>query len=337
MKLVHMTVLVTGGNGFIGSHVVRALISAGHSARVLVLPGTNLRALENVKAEVFWGDLNVPESLSAAARGAHAICHLAAKVGDFGPAHEFFKVNVIGTKNLLDAAIRSGVQRIVFVSTLAVHRLPKEGIINGDEDYPTDNTQMPYALSKIIGEQEILKAHAQGLIEGVIVRPGLFPFGPFDLTSFVPLARNLHRYWHIDGGKAVFCSAYVENLAHGIVLATEKSIASGRVYVIADSERPTWQYFMDVLCDLLGRKKIRRTLPFWVAHSMATACEAWAAATGFQPAITRYRVKVAARNCWFSSARAAADLGYCQLFSLEEGLRRTVTWFLKSGTGPLLS
>ncbi len=326
-----MKVLVTGGNGFIGSHVVRRLRAAGHEVRVLVLPGTSLLPISGLDVQVVWGDLRVPRSLLSAAERMDVVCHLAARVGDYGPASEFIAVNATGTRNLLEAARRAGVRRVVLVSSLAVHRLRAPGIRHGDESYPRDNVEMPYALSKIMAEDEVLRAHAAGAVEGVIVRPGLFPFGPHDRTSFLPLVRQLDRYAHVNGGRAVFCAAYAENLAHGIALAAEHPAAPGRIYVVADDERPTWSDFIAVLCDLLGRPRVNRSIPFALAWAAASANEAWAALTGRPPLLTRYRVRVAGLDCWFSSRRARDELGYAPLVSLEEGLKRSVAWVRSLG------
>lgn len=321
-----MRVLVTGGNGFIGSHVVRRLREAGHDVRVLAQPGTSLQTIVGMGAQVLWGDLRVPGSLLAATDGMEVVCHLAARVGDHGPASEFIASNAIGTRHLVDAASRSGVRRVVLVSSLAVHRLRGRGIADGDEDRPRDNRALPYALSKILAEDELMRAHASGAVEGVIVRPGLFPFGPHDRTSFLPLVRDLDRYAHVNGGRAVFCTAYAENLAHGIALAAEHRAAPGRAYVVADGERPTWRVFMDRVCDLLGRPRVRRAIPLGAALVAASACEAWAALAGRPPLLTRYRVRVAGLDCWFSERRARDELGYAPLVDLDEGLRRTVAW-----------
>lgn len=321
-----MRVLVTGGNGFIGSHVVRRLREAGHDVRVLAQPGTSLRTIQDTGAQVLWGDLRVPGSLLAATDGIEVVCHLAARVGDHGPASEYLEINAMGTRRLVDASRRAGVRRVVLVSTLAVHRLRGRGIPEGDEDWPRDNVVMPYALSKIRAEDEVMRAHALGDVEGVIVRPGLFPFGPHDRTSFLPLVRDMDRYAHVNGGRAIFCTAYAENLAHGIALAAEHKAAPGRVYVIADDERPTWRLFMDHVCDLLPRPRVRRGIPLGPALVAASACEAWASLTGRPPLLTRYRARVAGLDCWFSSARARGELGYAPLVGLEEGLRRTVAW-----------
>ncbi|MBL6975858.1 MAG: NAD-dependent epimerase/dehydratase family protein [Deltaproteobacteria bacterium] len=324
-----LKVLVTGGNGFIGSHVVRRLESAGHPVRVLAQDGTSLEPLDGLEAEVVRGDLMVPPSLESAVDGVEVIFHLAALARDYGPAQDFLRVNLGGTQAIIDAAVAAGVRRVVLVSSVAVHRLDKGGIPDGHEDLPRNNLSMPYALSKIRAEDALLKAHTRDRIEGVIVRPGLFPFGPQDRTSFLPLVQNLGAYRHVSGGLAVICYSYVENLAHGIALAGETSEAAGGTYVISDGVKITWKAMMDRICDALGVPLIRRSVPFPLAWTAAALVESASRLLEHPPLLTRYRVKVAGRDCYFGYERARRDLRYEPEVTLDEGLRRTVEWLRK--------
>lgn len=321
-----MRALVTGGNGFLGSHLVRRLEEAGHAVRVLAQPGTSLDNLGGTSAEVVRGDVLDATSIADAVRGIETVFHLAALVNDWGPREAFLKVNAGGTRTVCDAATKAGVRRFVLVSSIAVHRF--SGIVNGNEDLPRDNVELGYGASKILAEDVVTAAHASGTIEGVIVRPGLFPFGPLDRTSFLPLVQHLGAYAHVAGGRATLCTAYAGNLVHGIALAGEVPAASGRTYVIADGVRLTWRELMDRICDALGRAPIRRSVPYPVAYAAATAMEGIHSILRLRgaPLITRYRVRVAGLDCWFGIDRARTELGYTPPTSVDEGLRRTLRW-----------
>lgn len=324
-----MHVLVTGGNGFIGSHLVRRLEAAGHRVRVLAQKGTSLSPLEDTDAEVVHGDLLVPESIDLAVKGVEVIFHLAALARDYGPAEDILRVNHGGTCTVIAAASAASVRRVVLVSSVAIHRLRKGGIVDGREDWPRDNRALPYALSKIRAEDALLMAGDQGRVESVIIRPGLFPFGPEDRTSFLPLARNLGTYRHVEHGKALLCYSYVENLAHGIALGGEVSEARGGTYVISDGVPITWKGLMDQICDALGMPLIQRSVPYPVAFAAASLVEAGSRMMGRPPLLTRYRVRVAGRSCYFGCGRAERELGYKPTVGIEEGLRRTVEWLRK--------
>lgn len=319
-----MRVLVTGGNGFIGSHTARALLDAGHQVRVMYQRGTDLHRLEGLDAEALEGDLRQPESLERACADQEVVLHLAGVVRDWGPWELFRQVNVEGTRQLTDAAVARGVRRLVFTSSLAVHRYV--GIRDGDEAWPRDNHANPYAASKIACEDLLLRAHEQQRIEAVIVRPGVFPFGPGDQLAMPQLLRNRRAYRHVGGGRARLCTAYAPNLAQGLVRCAEVQRAAGEAYVIADNETPSWRELMDGLFEGLDLPPPRASVPLGLALAAATAAEAWAAVSRKEPLINRYRVSLAGRDCVFTSRKARDQLGWSPGVPLQQALKHTVDW-----------
>jgi nucleoside-diphosphate-sugar epimerase len=327
-----MRVLVTGGNGFLGSHLVRALVERGHRVRVLAQPGTDIDRIEAMNVEVVRGDLLVTESLEVACSGCDVVFHLAGVVRDWGPRELFWQLNLGGTRNMLEAAVARGVRRIVFTSSLAVHRFV--GIPAGDERRPRDNVGHPYGASKIACEDLLLKAHDEGRIEVVIVRPGVFPFGPGDRLVLPEVIRNRRFLAHIGGGRARLCTAFAPNLAEGLCLCATVRRAAGQVYVIADVETPSWRELWDRLFARAGLPPPRRSVPFWAALAAATAAEAWAALSGSAPLLTRYRVALAGRDCVFSSAKARRELGWDPRIDLGRALAITADWLRGSSGQP---
>jgi len=319
-----MRALVTGGNGFLGSHLVRQLGEEGHAVRVLAQPGTDCERIDGLGAEVLEGDLLDRPSLERACAGVELVFHLAGAVQDWGPRALFRRVNVQGTANLLEAAVASGVRRLVFTSSLAVHRYV--GISAGDEERPRDNGRHPYGGSKIACEDLLLEAHARGQIEAVVVRPGVFPFGPGDRLVLPQLVQNRERFRHVAGGRARLCTAYAPNLAEGLALCGSVPRAAGRVYVIADDEAPSWRELMDRLFGALGLEPPRRSVPLGLALAAAVAAEAAAALSGRPPLINRYRVALAGRDCVFVSDRARAELGWRPRVGLDSALSATADW-----------
>ena len=319
-----MKILVTGGNGFLGSHVVRQLLQRGHQVRVMYQPGTDLDRLDGLEAECVEGDLRDRPGLERACEGQEAVLHLAAVVMDWGPWELFREINVEGTRRLLRAAVDRSVRRLVFTSSLAIHRY--RGIPAGDEGWPRDNLQNPYAASKIACEDLLLRAHREQRLEAVIARPGVFPFGPGDRLALPQLLRNRRSYLHVGGGRARLCTAFAENFAGGLALCAEVDRAAGQVYVLADDESPTWRELMDALFTGVGLAAPRGSVPLAAAMVGATAAEAWARITRKPPLINRYRVSLVGRDCVFVSHKAKQQLGFQPKLGLHQALARTTQW-----------
>jgi len=321
-----VSTLVTGGNGFLGSHLTRELLRQGHRVRVLAQEGTDTRRIDGLDVELVRGDLLSRPTLEQACTGIELVFHLAGVVQDHGPADLFKRVNVGGTRNLLHAAIDCQVRRLIFTSSLAVHRY--RGISHGDESWPRDNLRQPYGASKIACEDLLLQAHRERRIETVIVRPGVFPFGPDDRLVLPQLVHQRRRFRYVAGGRARLCTAFAPNLAQGLVLCGTVGRAAGEVYVIADDETPTWRELMERLFGGLQLDPPRRSVPLWLALTGATLAEGWAAVA--RPAggalINRYRVALSGRDCVFVNHKARAELGWDPQVGLEQALARTTDW-----------
>ncbi len=320
-----MKVLVTGASGFIGSTLCEELSRHGHTVRALDLAPAPVDL--SFPVELILGDVTDAGTCARAVHGCDAICHLAAKVGDWGPARSYFAVNVGGTEALLAAARGAGVGRFVLASSLAVHHYG--GHLHADERAPRDATINPYALSKIAAE-DLLRQEA-GPVEWVIVRPGVFPFGPRDLTSFVHMAAVAERgqLGTVNGGSALVTTAYVENLVQGLRLAVEHPKAADQIFVMGDPEPVSWRELFGRIAQALDAPPPRLNLPELAAYPLAAAMELGYRALGIRsaPLLTRYRVLLASRDCHFVSDKAAELLGYQPTVGLDEALARTVAWY----------
>ena len=157
-------------------------------------------------------------------------------------------------------------------------------------------------------EDRVMEFHERGDVEGVIVRPGIFPFGPNDTTSFYRLAGALEkgRFAFVDGGRARISTAYVENLCHGVELAGRHPRAAGETYIIADDVTISWKTLMEGFCRELGVRSPRLSVPYPVAHGLARLVEAiWAALSlKGDPPVTRYRARLMHRDLHFVSCKA---------------------------------
>ena len=323
--------LVTGAHGFIGSHLFERLLGAGFGVRALVSPWGSLKNLEAVQGlELLRADITNEDRLKGVCDGVDVVFHAAARVADWGPWEAFHKTNVLGTQNLLRKAERAGVRRFVLVSSVAV--FPYTGFRNADARLLTREAGgvrggAAYARSKIAAEDRVMGAGREGGLEGVIVRPGLLPFGPRDanLERVVgALKRGLLPL--VNGGRAVMNTAYVENLVEGLLLAGTVPEAAGKSYVIADAGGVSWRDFFGTLAELLDVPKPRLSLAGALPSAAARPVETlWAAlAPESEPPLTRYRAELMRRDVHFSLQHAFDELEYRPQVTWREGLARTV-------------
>ncbi|HET8986765.1 MAG TPA: hypothetical protein VFN03_13500, partial [Trueperaceae bacterium] len=189
---------------------------------------------------------------------------------------------------------------------------------------PRDNLANGYAYSKILAEDAVT---ARKAIEGVILRPGLWPFGWRDAT-FQRVERALERgaLPLMKRGESVLNTCYAENFADGVRLALRVPEAAGRTYVIADDGMPSWRELFDELARLVGTAPPRLNVPRRPARAIATGVEAtWSALfPRVEPPLTRYRAALMAHDVHFSTAHASEELGYVPLVGWREGMRRSV-------------
>ena len=328
-----MRVLVTGSNGFIGSHLSAELVRRGHQVRGLVQPQTPTRSVDGLDIELLEGDVRDPAALGTACHGMDTIFHLAAVPSDWAPARLIHAVNVEGTRNLLAAAQRRGCRRCVLMSSLAVHA--SSGHRNATEDAPRDRHDLPYGVSKRLAEDLVLDPILRGRLEGVVVRPGLVPFGPGDRLFSLNAGQILQkgRLPLINGGRTAICTSYVENLAQGVATAGEHPAAAYETLIIADDGAPTWRDLFGGLATALGaRAPLALAVPWAPIHGAAALLEhiyrLGAIATA--PPLTRYRVDLMRYDFHFSNARAKRLLGAPPQVSLEEALGRTAAWIRRA-------
>jgi len=318
--------LVTGATGFVGWHVARCLLEKGHRIRVLVRPGSPLRELE---AEVVSGDLRDPASLERAAAGCRVIFHVAAdyRLWVRNP-RELYESNVQGTRNLLEAARRMKVERVVYTSTVGAVGIPRKDL--GDEETPVSLRDMvgAYKRSKFLAEQAALEAAAAGL-PVVIVNPTA-PIGDHDFKP-TPTGRIIVDFLrgampaYIDTGLNF---VDVRDVAEGHLLACERG-RTGRRYILG-SQNLTLEEFLRRVAAISGRPAPRWRIPYAVALLAAVFDTGWARLSGRPPRAPLEAVRMARKKMFVSSARAARELGYAPT-PVDHAIERAVEWFRTHG------
>lgn len=326
-----MRAMVTGAHGFMGSNITRYLHDLGWDVKANVRPGGNFRYLEGLPVPRVEADLLDADGLAKAAEDVDVIFHLASCTHQWNRPDIYERINVQGTQNLVEGARKAGVKRIVYMSSLAVHHF--SGIRDGHEDTPQDGWLFHgYAQSKQQTEKMLRERHDAGDLEVTIIRPGVVPYGPNDQTHVEVFDAMRKGGWaYVNGGRALVSTVYVDNLAHGMVLAAQADHAAGECYIIADDHKLTWREFSEAFIEALGGKPVRTNAPLWAVYPVGWAAEmAWKAAGIYSrpPLMTRYLVSLAGKDFYFLPRKAESDLDYRPIVSWEESVERTVKWYL---------
>ncbi len=325
-----MKALVTGATGFVGAAVARTLLAAQWEVRVLARKGSDRRNLSGLPVEIEEGDLKDVNSLERAAAGCPALFHAAAdyRLGARDPS-QLYEANVEGTRNILNAARRAGVQRIVYTSSVATIGIPADGT-PGEEATPTSLENMigHYKRSKYLAEEVVREAAREGM-SVVIVSPST-PVGPGDVkptpTGQLVLDAAAGRMpAYVDTGLNI---VHVDDVAAGHLLAYERGKAGER-YILG-GEDMSLREILALIAALVGRKPPRVRLPYGLVLPMAYLAEGYAALTGHSGRITLEGVRMSRKLMFFSSAKAARELGYRSRPPVE-AFADAIRWFRENG------
>jgi dihydroflavonol-4-reductase len=325
-----MRALVTGATGFVGAAVARALLLEGWQIRALVRQGSDRRNLTALAAEPVVGDLTDSASLERAVEGCEAVFHVAADYRLWAPEPEqLYRTNVEGTGKLLDAARRAGVRRVVYTSSVATIGLPGEGR-PGTEDTPVSLADMigHYKRSKFLAEERAREAAAAGA-PVVIVNPST-PIGPGDVkptpTGQIVLdAARGRTPAYVDTGLNI---VHVDDVAAGHLMAFHRGRVGER-YILG-GEDMTLRQILTAIAQLVGRRPPRVRLPHAAVLPIAYVSELYARLTGRPTRVTVEGVRMARKRMFFSSAKAARELGY-RWRPPEEAFKDALRWFEQNG------
>lgn len=321
------TVLITGANGFIGSHTAATFLRAGYRVRGLVRQSSDRSFLAGLDVELRHGDLADRASLAAALPGVDVVVHVAGFASDWGPWERFHTINVRGTQQLAECAHAAGVQRFVHVSSATLHGFA--GARHMTEASPMPVSPYAYVESKRQAEVWLWQFAAQSGLPTTVVRPGNV-WGPRDHTFLQKYVAAIEKGQggYIGGGRAWTCPVYVENLTALLLLVAEHPAAVGEAFLATDGLDIDWRTFTEALCDACGLKKPRLSMPYWLGMVVATLMEGAyrLVRSRRDPLLTRYRIQNGGRDYHFSMRKAKVWLGYVPPVSLQEGMRRTAAW-----------
>ena len=325
-----MTTLVTGATGFVGSAVVRGLLDAGHRVKVMVRAASPLANIRDLDVESVTADLAEPGSLRNAIDGCNTLFHVAANYHLWvRNSSDFYRVNVEGTKALMQAAANAGVARIIYTSSVATLGLNTDGTPAG-ENTPVGLADMigHYKRSKYLAEQAVQQMIDQQNLPAVIVNPST-PIGPRDIRP-TPTGRTVldaacgRMPAYVDTGLNV---VHVDDVAKGHLLALKHGKVGER-YILGGQDMTLKEIFA-VISDICGRPAPKIRLPHNLVLPLAYLSEAWAWLTrGPEPRATVDGVRMSRKFMYFSSEKAGRELGYAAR-PAREALEDAVDWFLK--------
>ncbi len=320
-----MKILVTGAAGFIASGLVHKLAEQGHDVHAMVRNINKAQHLQHPNVQLFNGDINDVDSIQTAVKGCEQVYHIAAYARMWAKdRNEFFKVNLEGTKNMLNAAVQNGVSKFVFTSSTGVLGATA-GKVMTEADPRTSEFDNDYEYSKHLAEEEVRKFAADGF-NAVIVNPSRV-YGPGPLSYSNAVSKMIIQALKgkrvvVPGGNAVGNYAFVNDVIDGHIKAMDKGV-SGERYILG-GENISYLEFLDVAKNQLGEfKSLRLSLP---VMKLAGNIELLRAKlTNTFPAITPKMLGRYFVDATYSTKKAESEIGYV-VTPFSEGIAQTIQY-----------
>jgi dihydroflavonol-4-reductase len=324
-------VLVTGATGFLGHTLCPYLVQRNYQLRALVRPSSAWDFLRPLGVELAWGDIRDASAVRAATEGCCAVVHAAGKFRFWGREDDFFAVNLEGTRNVLEAARQAGVEKFIYISTIAVIGAPTPGTVIDETapPFPQDS----YQRSKLEAERLTLRYHQEHGLSALILRPGAF-YGPgsryaFNRLFFEDPIKGLPV--KVCRGRHVIFPIYIKDTAQGIDLALRRG-RPGETYNICGSSL-SHREANATIDRLLGYRIRRVNAPAWAMLGLARV---WTWLARFTEREPYYPINLASYVFYdwvVSSEKAQRELGFVPT-PFEEGARATLDWYQELGVGP---
>lgn len=323
-----MRILVTGGGGFLGTYIVKLLLKEGH--KVYSFSRNHYPHLDKLGCKTIQGDLRNFDQVRSAVEGFHAVFHVASKVAMWGKWEDFYKINVVGTKNVIKACQVHGVRKLIYTSTPSVV-FNKDSIENGDESLPytTENLSL-YAKSKAMAEKEVLQNNNKEGLLTVALRPHLV-YGPGDqnlLPSVIDKAKK-NKLKIVGDGNNVVDVLYVENAALAHILAFKKleesSSVSGQCYFLGQEKPVKLWDFINTLLTKSNIDPLKKKVSSKLTYSIGFLIECFLKLTGKnvdKPLMTRFVSLQLSKSHYYNHQKSLDELGNYHIISTEEGLDR---------------
>jgi nucleoside-diphosphate-sugar epimerase len=320
-----VTILVTGGSGFIGSHLIDTLMARGERVRALVRKTSNVSHLREIGTELVVGDLRKPDFVDQSMEECDVVFHIAA-APDTAPEKVAHSTNYLGTRNMLEAALKRRVQRFIHCSSVAVLGFADMSPLDEDSAY-SPSPYSPYSKTKCEAEKSALDYYRKGLPVTVVRLAQVY--GPRDVGTMGLAFKQLQKGFFplMGGGRALLQPIYVQDVVDAMILAEETEKALGQVYNIAGDEIMSFEHLFSMIADILGVDPPRRKLSRRISWILGYLLELKSRIFGGNVLFTRYRVQCATRNMIYDISKARKELGFNPKVGIEEGVRRTAEWY----------
>jgi dihydroflavonol-4-reductase len=322
--------LVTGATGHIGNVLVRKLLERGEKVRAMLMPGEDPTPLKGLDVEKVEADVLNTDALFRAFEGIRGVFHLAGVISIMpGDNPLVWKVNVEGTKNVLKTARQSGVQRLVYTSSIhALARIPHGQVVDEKAGYDPENPYGAYDRSKAAATLEVQKAAEAGLDAVIACPTGVI--GPNDfrrsmMGSVIRGAAERKPTLYIDGA---YDFVDVRDVAEGLLCSEERG-RTGESYILS-GQRISVRYLLETVREITGQHFFQMKIPFNLARFASAITPLYYRLSHASPRFTPYSLEVLQSNSVISHEKASRELGYAPR-PLYESIRDAVRWFLESG------
>ncbi len=321
-----MRIFVTGGSGFIGGALIRRLRLDGYEVKALARSPRAEALIEEAGAIPVPGNLSQPGPWQDELRAGDAVVHSGAMVTDWGPRKEFFRINVGGTRNVLDV-LEGWEGRLVHVSSIAVHGF-RPGVYT--EASPVSPGRHPYCASKAVAEALVDSSVRRGLKASIVRISGAYGPGDPHFTSRLLDYAASGRVDIVGTGDQPSKLIYIEDIVEALMAILERPWEPGARFLLNDPSLPGVADMVRLALEVLRISVPVRSVPEWLAEAAALCHEAGARLTGSRPRLTRYAVRAMGRRCFFSPEETCRKLAWSPRVKARNGVERTVAWYRKS-------
>ncbi len=322
------TILVTGGSGFIGHNLTKVLISKGYKVKVLVRQNSNLKYLRNLDIEFCFGDLNDKNTLYRAIKNRDTVFHTAAVIAMWkGKEKQQYQTNVIGTRNICEVALDSGIKKFIHTSSVATLGWKNNYTLIDELSEYNWGEKLTYNYTKFLAEKEVLLTVAKGL-PAVIVNPSIV-IGPGDYNfhggALIKRLKNKTIPFYLDGGINI---SFIDDIINGHINAAlygkigERYILGGNNLTIKDA--------LYKIAEIIGVTPPRYKFPSQIIKPISIIFDVFSNISKIKPIISSDIATYIGKNFWVSSQKAIKELNY-KVTPLEEAIRKTVEWYSQEG------